>query len=422
MTVFSNHKFVPVTEKFVGNNRKEFQVIEEEMAKLVKKIKTEYGTLSDRISNGNIAVQLNSHDINNSPSNKKIEKMFKQIFGLKDFALSWMPSPESNAMTPPKSYQFLDPHYKTDSKGHRTNAHLFVGVIVFSGLVTYADLDEKELLGIILHEIGHNFYPSIFNVLCNISVTMPQLTQPALMGRIGTALVAMGVRDALSLNKLTYAIMSKVPDFISKEFPGMSKIYHTAEDIMYNASSLSIVKPKELLEILRGTRRFIAAPFSVLFLYNVEKHADSFANDYGYGEYAASGLAKLRYDKNSVRSQTVYSIPGLNWFFDFVDVQWEILSRPFIGYPSEQNRIRTHLDRLRRSAKDPNLDPRVRKELEKQIKSFEDYYYNDYLSISNDENKKRIFTWMYLNVVEKVFRGKADLREIIHAIDPHKYK
>lgn len=422
MTVFSNKNFVPVTEKYVGNNRKEFQVIEEEMAKIVKKIRTEFGTLSDRISDGKLAVDLNSNDINNSPSNKKIEKMFKQIFGLKDFALSWVPNPESNAMTPPTSYQFLDPNYKTDSKGHRTNSKLFVGVIVFTGIVTYSDLNEKELIGIILHEIGHNFYPSIFNVLCNISLTLPQMAQPALLSRIGSALFAMGVKDALSLNKLMYGVMTKVPDFISKEFPGMSKIYHTANDIMYNVSSLSVIKPKQLVEVLQGARRFIAKPFSILFLYNVEKHADSFADDYGYGQYGASGLAKLRYESKSVRSQTLYSVPGVNWFLDFVDVQWEILSRPFSGYPSEQNRIRTSLDRLRRSAKDPSLDPRVRKELENQIKSFEDYYYNEYLSISNDENKKRIFTWMYLNVVEKVFRGKADLREIIHAMDPHKYK
>lgn len=422
MSVFGSINTTPVMEKYVGNQRKEFEVIEREMKKIIQQIKKDFSPLSDRITKGDISVNLNMGELNDSPSNKLIEKMFKKIFGVKEFVLTWITDGTSNAFTLPKSYQILDRNYKTDNKGHRTNNSLFVGVFMYTGLVTYADLDEKELIAIILHEIGHNFYPSVFNILSNISITLPQLSDPSLMSKIGNQLIGLGISDVFSLNRLITYGMSKVPSFMTKQYPFMNKVYATGKDIFDNYASLIPIKPQYLLAAFKGAYKFVTKPFSILFLYNEEKHADSFADDYGYSQAGATGLEKLRLAENSMRTKVYYNTPGVNWLMDLVDVQWEFISRPFNGYPSEQNRIRTSLDRLKRNAKDPSIDPRTKKVLEKEIKAYEDYYYNDYLSISSDKNKKRIFTWMYMNTIENVFGGKADIREILHAIDPHKYK
>ena len=101
---------------------------------------------------------------------------------------------------------------------------------------------------------------------------------------------------------------------------------------------------------------------------------------------------------------------------DFFEVQTYLLTPIITGYPSIQNRIRTGLDRLKRNLNDENLPEDLRKELEKQIEEYEDFYYNYYLSIENDENKRRIFSWLYRGIVEKVFAGKADIRELICAL------
>jgi hypothetical protein len=212
-----------------------------------------------------------------------------------------------------------------------------------------------------------------------------------------------------------------LPEILSKALPGLNKVIVGAKDVFSEMMAMFPGKPRSVIGLLQGTRKFIQNPMSTLFLYNTEKHADSFAVDYGYGPHLATALRKLHIQENSMSTKVYYDTPGLNWVMDFFDLTYELVSRPFNGYPNEQNRIRTLMDRLRRASKDPNLDPRARIELDRQLDAIEHYYYNEYLSISTDENKKRVFTWMFHYTVEKTFAGKADLREILHAVDPKKY-
>jgi len=428
MTIFGSRNMSPVVEKYVGtiSNRKEFDVIEKEMAEIVKYINESHRALTDRIMTGDVigGVTISANKLNTGDSNIKIEQMFKKIFGVKEFCLTWMTDSNPGAFTLPKTYQILDRNYKRAANGQHSNSKLFVGVVMHTGLVTQCNLNEKELIAIILHEIGHNFYPSIFNILSGISLQIPvDLMGPTMMQQITMNLAQAGARDILSMNVILYKLLFRVPMYITKEFPALERAGAIAKEIYNEGSSLvnTFIRVKNLIDVFKGLRRFIVKPFSILFLYNEEKHSDSFATDYGYGQYIASGLAKMRLQERSVKAKIIYNTPGLNWITDFMDVQFELIGRCFSGYPSEQNRARTQLDRLKRSAKDESLDPRVRKELEKQIEDFENYYNNEYLSISTDQNKKRIFTWAYMNIVEKVFRGKADIREIVYAFDPEKY-
>lgn len=162
-------------------------------------------------------------------------------------------------------------------------------------------------------------------------------------------------------------------------------------------------------------------PIGIVTRYSEEKYADSFAIDYGYGPELATALNKMSIQKNTI-NHTVREIPIISWVYDLSDVLIENILTFVAGYPLDSNRIRTCLDRLKRSSKDPDLDPRIRKELEKQINELEDFYYNKYLNIEENENKKRIFTFVNRLVAEKLCDGKMDLRELIYSLEPTKYK
>jgi hypothetical protein len=424
MTIFglNNSEVKPVLEKYIGNNRKEFKIIESELKKLIELIKSKYLPLKDKILKGEkFFIEINSSEINNSEHNKLVEKMFKDIFELRDFKLIWFTSPKSSAYVPTCPLSFLDPNYKKDEKGHKINNKLFVGIYLYTGLITYSNLNEKELMAVILHEIGHCFYNSVFNLLAftpiKLSHTMEKLK---LWETIRDFLIARGILKLIHFDEITFKIKRFLTDTFTETFPKLFSWIVSINDLFYNLNPLNKRKWgfKEFLIDL-PKRNFY--PFKMLFLYNVEKHSDSFATDYGYGLYLASALQKVYIEENTLRSQ-LYKIPILNWFLDFYDLQCEIISSCLTGYPMDNNRIRSLLDRMKRNLKDKDLSPDLRKELESQIEEFEKFYYNEYLSFSNDENKRRVFTWVFKAAVEKLFAGKADIRELIYALDPKKYE
>lgn len=393
MTIFGR-RLKPVLEKYVGSDHKEFKIIEGELKKLIAIIKKDAAPMS--------TVKVNVNELNKSDHVKMIERQFKSFFKLREFSLSWSATSAPNAYTYCRSFMFLDQNYVKESNGRQYNDQMFVGVVLHTGLVTYANVDEKELMAVILHEIGHNFYNSIIH-------TMSMMTYD-----IASSVLQMAVMDLIKFNEIIHKFNDAIRNFMSSNFPKLVLIFNTAEDIIYNIGSLfgfanGLLSPVLLLNFIS---------FGWMFRYSVEKHADSFAIDHGYGEPLAKALDKMTLQENNLASKTVYRAPGLKWLYDFCDLQGEVIVGALGGYPSMPNRIRTGLDRLKESSKDPNLDPRVRQELNKQISHYEDYYNNVYLNIDADVNKRRAFTTIYRAWADKVFNGKMDIREFMHALDP----
>jgi hypothetical protein len=417
MTVF-DYKQVPVMEKFVGKNHPELKKVEEELRQLIKLVKSKTKDNLTKTNNVLYVTKMTNEELTRNKHNKEIEKQLKKLFKLREIVISWSTSATINANTPINSFQVLNPHYKTNEKGIHNNEKLFIGINLYAGLITMADMNEKEILAIILHEIGHNFYNSIFQVLSSIplSPAMVLMTGPTVLATIGFSLIAGGLRDVLKMPEAYMQIkglFNKLLDMV----PPIQYTMNLFGAFLQQLNSVMMLNPGVLVAYL--TQQFKKQLLqSNTFLYNVEKHADSFAVDYGYGLYLSKALTKLNNPNNLLSTQGQDAIPFLNLF----KLQWEIINPLVSGYPSNQNRIRTAMDRLKRSAKDPDLDPRMRKELQDQIEAYEKWYYGQYLNIESDINKKRVFTWAYNNMVETIFKGKLDVRELLHAIDPKKYE
>lgn len=397
MGILGKEYFEVLVEKFVGGESKEFKIIEGELAKIIGMIKAQSKLMTNTIN-----VSL----INNSDHNRLIEKMFIQYFGLDGMSISWATSPIPNAATFCKTFIFLDNDFKETSSGRRSNKNLFIGAMIHTGLVTSSGMNEKEILAIMLHEIGHNFYNSIFHTLSSIGLN------------IYAAVISL-VLDKLDFNKLIQKSLDDVRNFMSSTFPNLYKIYNSIKQIFYQIGTLFPSAGKIALTPILVLK---VASFQFLLTYPVEKFADSFAVDHGYGAELASALNKLERSNETLGAKTVYEVPGLNWMYDLFDVQVEFLWGILGTYPSSQNRMRTGLDRLKRQLSDPDIAPAVKVEISKQIDAYEKFYYDFYLNIDTNNNKKRIFTWLFRKMVEDLFKGKMDLRELIHEIDPKKYE
>lgn len=410
--------YEPVMEKYVGKNYAELKVAERELGKIVDIINKKYKPLKDRVGTSE-AITLTAHELNGSDHVKLIEKMFTKFFGIREFSLSFSVTADPNAMTMCRSFMFLDNNYQETSDGRRSNKNMFVGVIVHTGLVTYANMDEEELMAVILHEVGHNFYNSVFHTLSSVQINLRNIMTGRVIQSMADALISLGIYDIIGLGEINMKVRSMMVNFFSERFPKIERFFSNVNDVVHNVLSFFTLGVVNIEALEKYITYFPVT--SYLFRYNVEKFADSFAVDHGYGPALGRGLDKLRKQENTSVSATLDNIPGVNWMVDLLRVQMEFINDTIGPYPSNQNRIRTILDRLKRSAKDPSIDPRVKAELQKHIDEYEDYYNNTYLDFNQNKNKKRVFSWTYRVIVEKMFAGKMDIRELIHAIDPKKY-
>lgn len=380
-----------VLEKFVGRNHSEFKVIEGELAKIIKMIR-ESKSPSD------------IERINKSDSLRTIERQLTKFFGVKSTNISWKTSASPNAYTYCKTWIFTDDDFKETAKGRKSNASLKIYAVMHSGLVTSSNMNEKELMAILLHEIGHNFYASIIHTLSTGALfSLEMILITALMDKIG-------------FNQILFKIDSGIRSFLESVMPKLYKFYKWMENFNHNLYSMF---PKLAEALISPLLLFNLISPQYYTRYLVEKHADSFAVDHGYGKELSSALNKLVKQEGTAGAKSVYKIPGISWMYDLFDVEVEIVGGMLGIYPSPQNRIRSGLDRLKKSLNDPELDKNIKIELKKQIDDYEKYYNDYYLKLDENDNKRRVLTYAYRKFAEGVFNGKMDIRELFVKLDPN---
>lgn len=406
-------------EKYIGK-RAETRLIEDEFEKIIQYINARHKTVKDKSTHADEEgkafknQKMTSKMLTGLPEVRTIETLVKKLFGIKKCQIMIESRDTLNACTYVASSLMFDGDYKTLKKGDRVNKNLNINTVLNSGLITSAKLNKAELTAVLLHEIGHNFYDSIFHTLGS-PMMFTLIDTPLLL--IQKLPVLGPIFSRLRPNQISFEVVKWWEQTVFS-FPGMTRVRDSLDAIssILNGLFPPFVRLNQVpLESIRTMFQ------GSLPTYNIEKHADSFAVDYGYGKELASALNKMSFNKGSVR-HAVMQVPVISWVYDLNDLVLSNLSSILSGYPVPSNRIRTILDRLNRSAKDPDLDPRIRADLLKQIKEMEKYYYETYLNFSENENKQRPFTYMYRYVCEKAFNGKMDIRELIHALDPKKYK
>ena len=390
-----------VIERYVGR-RPELIKIEAELEKLRKKIVDSTFSVIKGKMDGKDDFLMD--DMNASEENKKIEKLFKQLFQLKHVEIFWIKTSIPNASTPCKALQFLDKSYSIDKDGVDINPKMSVYVNVHTSLFTHLNMTAGEVLAIILHEFGHNFYQSAFQVLKRLNPFDP-------LNSAISVLITDVFEWHIPLNKLF-----SLPYILANKFK-VTKLVTAFEEAMIIQKIFSLPVLNMIKILLSGTKtlnlkKIFSDPSTIFFNYAVEKHADSFAIDYGYGTELASGLNKMAQREKNV----AYDIPLFNWVKDFNQLLYDITLQTLSGYPTNHTRQVSVLKRLKKAQNDPNLPPRLRKDLEQQIEQAEAYYEN-YMSFENKENKKRIFTWAYRKMVDKAFGGIIDMRELLVKID-----
>lgn len=339
--------------------------------------------------------------------NKSLENIFKKVFGFKEVHILWIDAVVPNAFTIVSSFVYKGSKeskfiVKDLNKGYYDANHsdiLFVAL--YTGLLGEADLSNEEFMGVILHEIGHNFDYSPYNVIRGIT---QKFVTP-------------------DLKKQYYEQMKKGADFnaqhkftddIYKEYLDLHEKVVIKNKVIRTITS-SVLKTGVLVTL---PVLFIAGSIAWCFWNmrktikslndkKMENFADSFAVAYGYGSWCMGGLNKLAaYPKNLKNSSmfTKVLVDIYNCESEFCDLLTE-------EHGSNQERISLAISKLERDLKQGDFPPNMKVDLEKELQRLKDLQ-KQILTYNKDE--WNYVTVTYRRIMQFLFKGT----NIFHKLFP----
>ena len=349
----------------------------------------------------------------------KINRAFEDFFGFGDFALFIVDLANINAFTfaIDNRYDAKNPVNKlVNAKTYKfaKEADFACIVCVYAGLMFNPMFTDEEVMGIILHEIGHNFYASmtttntIFST-CNRAVnfagavlevkdTIMDSEQSAPEKALNLARTSVGEYFKLDLlikkaikkikstighkeaNKTFYYVLYcfylalGVADFMSEYL----KILRKVEKAPYEAGELGI---KKLVKMwIERKIETIKDPIHILRLPNGfrnERTADNFAAMYGYGPALHSALTKMENGDLTDKQISELSKAGIfiGNLFDCLILPYKLIMMALDPHPLTIQRttdqIRMLEDELKKSHLDPKMKKRIQKDIDKMNKAVE---------------------------------------------------
>lgn len=361
---------------------------------------------------------VKSIDINKSKEIKEIENLFTKFFGNYKTSITIYSAAlpvnfgRPNAYTIPSSMVYF--RRKDPNKPYKASAKdLYINVNIDMGLIYAFKLTAEELMGIILHEIGHDFDASLFHLLTYVNIGI-------FFDNTGMT----GLNNIFSF--LITEPMSKIFQFGNRfvsQIPLLNNIVTTLSLAWFDFNSFlgtltalnviaRLMNPIYLINLINPAN---------LFGYAGEKYADSFAASYGYAVPLSSALNKFETaeKRGCVLDSAVKTIPLINVFYNYNNVMIKLCTAFLDPHPNTYTRIQSQLNKLKRDLNDPSINKNIRNDLKKEIASLEKFIDNEVLNEDELTKKGQVFTYLYGLTIMKVFDGKVDFRECFEEIWRH---
>lgn len=284
-----------------------------------------------------------------------MEKLLEKFFGVGEIKIYWNYG-DINAMTVAGSSMVIA---SRNNKGDFSRAKFII--VMYENLVYHAGLDEKELMGILLHEIGHCFYTSPLLICGEV---------------LGVVINPISLVMAF-IGKPLYDLTGKLNDLTKEKLPFIHNLQEKWENFTTEINGIlryipSLPNPQGIFYHLTNN---LTNPFKAIGNYGGERGADSFATKYGYGEYLITGLKKINKPEYLTGTQMVGSIGPLG---DFL-VDYNELINNLVGmiclepHPSNDMRAQSMIRKLERDLQKGDYPPEVEKDLKNEINRMKKY-------------------------------------------------
>lgn len=381
-------------------------------------------------------------DVNTNKYLIEFNRQIEKIFGFNTFSLQIVNSSIQNAITYPCLIRSSLPLTKKDlvktknGIAYKKETKVVGFIQIYSGLIFNPDITDKGILGIILHEIGHNF-STFQSITVTVSNEITRIWKPLIFVK---DLIRLHLRDAAILyNGTTEAYLSILEDIYTT--PGFKHLYDafkTFKNFLSDAkSNISKIQDKvsgimNPIGIVSSLVKYIAHkitentsslldPLFLISGWKNEKIADSFATMYGCGPDMMDALDKMQMNPlGPGRSDSVYSnIPILAAVTDiFYTIPMKTITCIFDAHPETVARAKNELRYIKVELNKQNIDPKLKRELLSQEKELEEVL--DKMT-SYDGADPRVIRRLWNGILLKCFDG--DVRQGIANIfdDDDKY-
>lgn len=374
-----------VMEAYAGRSK--------ELIQCEKYMKEIVDTVMDEYHSGILGPNLTSkRKINRSAAVcKKLESTLEKFFNVKEIKIYW-DAGTINAYTLTGMSTIIAVR---NSKGDFSHAKFNINL--YENLIYHAGLNEKEMMAVLLHEIGHCFYSSPFLVAGELLAVV--LCPPAIL--------------VLFLSTGLYKTKHAINDFIKTNFPVLKNFLNKFQNLkteINNITRYTVVIPNLKAVVINMTNN-IANPFAMFGRYGAERGADSFAAKYGYGEYLISALRKLETPENTVGGQLVKNTGAIGGFMkDYNNLMCDLFVMIQLDpHPSNDVRAQSTIRKLERDLKTGDYPPELEKELRNEINRTKQIYSTLH---DNGSNVKMKQAWY--NMLNVVTHGHNDIREILN--------
>lgn len=398
------------------------------------------------------------------------DREIEKIFGFYVFDLNIVEAKLTNAGTLPISwkpgYNLRNPNKCTFNRktGYKYDPELkyCCSMDIYTGIFANPEYTDREVMAVILHEIGHNFqevaldYDGKFGLnfikrnmgaLMYFKVIVDSIVQSITKANpmIAVDTVKSLVESLFTTSMWFERMEADATKLFARSFPaafrtldifmtGTGKVSGFLTDIvgsvMYLFNTFLLYNPLTLLLNVGITLLGGMNPINMVTLgvaYNEERFADNFATMYGYGPETASVQKKFATHGFTNSAQNVLNhSPMIGAFADLVWAPINVATRMFDEHPSHTVRMEDQAKLLRRELERNSNNPRMKQQIKKEMLEVEaiarefDECYRNTLS-ANDISKwedPKVYTHLLQEIVYKLC-GNQDLAAKFASGDLH---
>lgn len=287
-------------------------------------------------------------------------------------------------------------------------------------------LTAREILAVILHEIGHNFYNDpgreTIGELLKIAYcfTIPDITAIQVVSMYGRAQVGQ------ILNQIIFDCIDSVPGIRQLVSPIISAMSAGLSTIQSITTPIEVMKrPIVLISLIclgnvgdtiaRTLKQLNPFEYAIgAIRYDGEKYADAFATAYGYGADVFSALQKIERNTVSVSATFIPNPEAINGFLQAIYGILKIVYLPISMFDEHPDNIArnkntiSYMEEVDANKLPPSLKKEYLKELEKMKQerlNITDYSGYDMMT---SFNKFQVFIQDLMNL--------SDIRELTSTI------
>lgn len=379
--------------------------------------------------------------VNNDPDLLKLNRMIEDYFGFGCFSLNIINEPTINAFTIPIDFRLreggsgkIKSDLIVDKNSFKFNksADYTCMVYIYSGVIFNSEFTTGEVMAMILHEIGHNFYSAINNsgtgVMVDLYMSLKIIYDIYLIfvGLISNPSISLtGSIDLLTSTDDYYKLKEKMKKTLRQNNDLIIKlidIYKWFKSLA-NTAKLSISNIIDMASIgllypIAGVLNTINLNLlSLLFLpmrYKNERTADNFATMYGYGPDHISlhnKVNSLNIKQTSKIKNLYMKIPLLSNLYALNVNIGTIMVTAFDEHPIGISRCSDQINMLRRELEKSDIDPKMKKAIQEDIKACE-LNIKDIINISGGLKNKDIIRNAYYKSLYETSDSK-DLKDML---------